>query len=96
MKNNFNIMDAELNVDEFTQEQRECFTENEIKRLKDFYKRCVAECNVEFEDSLNKTKDRDEEKIKIRNMIIHDFCDCDHLYDPNHLYVIGKVLVMNW
>ena len=89
-------MDTELNVDEFTPEQRECFTENEIKLLKDFYKRCVAECNVEFEDSLNKAQNRDEEKNNIRNMIIQDFCDCGHLYDPNHLYVIGKALVMNW
>jgi hypothetical protein len=29
-------MDAELNVDEFTEEQKECFTKKELKRLKDF------------------------------------------------------------
>jgi hypothetical protein len=87
-------MDAELNVDEFTEEQRECFTKKELKRLKDFYKRCVAECNVEFEDSINKAKNREEQKMNIRNMIIQDFEECG-LYDANHLYCVGKALVMN-
>ena len=32
--------------------------------------------------------------MNIRNMIIQDFEECG-LYDANHLYCVGKALVMN-
>ena len=45
-------MDAELNVDDLTQDQRYCFTENDLECFKVFYKEKISEYNKNYDEHI--------------------------------------------
>ena len=57
-------MDAELNVDELTQDQRDCFTEDDLECFKVFYKEKISEYNENFEEHLKDFEKMRNEDLK--------------------------------